>query len=68
LFLLFTINDGPPMWVSLNSEVIMEEVVRTLTGTIGLVLAVPLTTLTAAYLALHLKQWPKESVHRGHTH
>jgi uncharacterized membrane protein len=67
LFLLFTLSEGTPFWVSFNSEVIMEEVVRTLAGSIGLVLAVPLTTLAAAYFALHVKQWNKTSA-SSHTH
>ncbi len=44
LFLLFYTNQTAPVWVTLNSEMIMEEIVRTLVGSIGLVLAVPLTT------------------------
>lgn len=50
LFILFTINTGSPMWVSLNDQMIAEEVVRTLTGSIGLVLSIPLTTFVAAYV------------------
>lgn len=48
LFLLFYTNQTAPFWVNLNSEMIMEEVVRTLVGSIGLVLAVPLTTAVTA--------------------
>lgn len=44
LFLLFYTNDLAPIWVNLNSQIIMEELVRTLVGSIGLVLAVPLAT------------------------
>lgn len=40
-----------PLWVMLNSEVIMEEVIRTLAGSLGLVLAVPITTVIAAFFA-----------------
>jgi len=40
-----------PLWVMLNSEVIMEEVIRTLAGSLGLVLAVPITTILAAFFA-----------------
>jgi uncharacterized membrane protein len=53
LFLLFTLNDQQPAWVTLNSEMIAEEVIRTLSGSIGLVLAVPLATLVATYFAMH---------------
>lgn len=48
LFLLFYTNQTAPIWVNLNSEMIMEEIVRTLVGSIGLVLAVPLTTAVTA--------------------
>lgn len=55
LFLLFSTYTAQPAWVTLNSEVIAEEVVRTLTGSIGLVLAVPLTTLIACFFAIRKK-------------
>lgn len=47
LLLLFEIYERPA-WVTLNSELVMEEVVRMLVGSIALVVAVPLTTLLAA--------------------
>jgi len=50
LFLIFFISaHGQPFWMILNSEVIAEEIIRTLAGSIGLVLAVPLTTFLAAW-------------------
>jgi len=50
LFILFVLNPAnQPYWVILNSEVITEEVVRTIAGSLGLVLAVPITTLLAAF-------------------
>lgn len=50
LFILFVSNPrGVPVWVNLNSEIVIEEVVRTLAGTFGLILAVPLTCLIAAW-------------------
>lgn len=42
-----------PLWVILNSEVIVEEIIRTLAGSLGLILAVPITTLLAAFFAKH---------------
>lgn len=52
LFILFVLNpSGQPYWVILNNEMIVEEVVRTIAGSIGLVLAVPITTVLAAWLA-----------------
>ena len=60
LFLFLIINPtNQPLWAILNSEMIVEEIVRTLTGSIGLILAVPITTLLAAWLnttkSLHKK-------------
>lgn len=55
LFILFVLNPtNQPYWVILNSELIIEEVVRTLAGSIGLTLAVPLTTILAAYVAFRV--------------
>lgn len=51
LFILFVLADNTPHWVTLNSEVIIEEVIRTLAGSVGLVLAVPITTAAAAWWA-----------------
>lgn len=49
LFALYT----EPWYLTLNREFIAEEVVRTLVGSLGLLLAVPLTTLIAALVAHH---------------
>lgn len=49
LFLLFSTSIETPTWVHLNSALIAEEIVRTLIGSIGLVVAVPITTALAAY-------------------
>lgn len=49
LFLLFSLNNIRPLWVVLNDEMIAEEIVRTLVGSIGLVLAIPLTTFVAVF-------------------
>lgn len=48
LLLLFT-QSYTPTWVLLNSERIVEEIVRTLVGSSALVIAVPITTYLAAY-------------------
>jgi uncharacterized membrane protein len=44
----------PPMLVNLNTETIAEEVVRTCVASIGMLLALPITTLLAAYV---LPRW-----------
>lgn len=49
LFLIIIINFHQPFWTILNSEFIIEEVVRALVGSIALVLAVPLSSLLASY-------------------
>lgn len=51
LFLLFTVNPAHiPLWVIINSEFMMEEIIRTLVGSSALVLAVPITTYLASYV------------------
>ena len=48
LLLLFNSNHNQPLWTLVNSEMIAEEVVRTLVGSLALVLAVPVVTYLAA--------------------
>ena len=48
LFLLFT-NSSRPFGQVINHEVIAEEIIRTLVASIGLILAVPITTVLTAY-------------------
>lgn len=48
LFLLFYQNTSVPFWVALNSELVAEEIIATLVGSMGLVLSVPITTYLAA--------------------
>ena len=69
LFLLFTLNTAQPAWTVLNSEMVAEEIVRTLAGSIGLVLAVPLTTIAASFFALRYHHLTKENTgETGHLH
>lgn len=50
IFLFIVINPNhQPLWYIINSELIMEEIVRTLAGSIGLILAVPLTAVFSAW-------------------
>jgi len=49
LLFLFVINTAQPVWVIFNNEFIIEEVVRSLIGSMALVFAVPVTTLIAAW-------------------
>jgi uncharacterized membrane protein len=49
LFLLLSISDAP-LTQTLNREFLAEEIVRTLVGSLGLILAVPITSLVASLL------------------
>ncbi len=52
LFLFLILNPQEfPLWVIINSEDISSEIVRTLAGSMGLILAVPITTFLAAFFA-----------------
>lgn len=51
LLLIFSINVNTPLWVTFNNELIAEEIVRTLIGSLCLLLAVPIVTyFSAKYL------------------
>lgn len=49
LFLLLSQPHGQPMWTILNSEQFVEEIVRTIVGSIALILGVPISTLLASW-------------------
>lgn len=49
LLLLFTLDTSRGFETVINYEIVAEEIVRTLVGSIGLVLAVPITTFLAAF-------------------
>ena len=54
IYILLGLQNGTtPLWVILNSEVLVEEIIRTLAGSIGLILAVPITTLLASFLSTY---------------
>jgi len=42
-------QQNQPLWVILNSEVIMEEIIRSIAGSVSLIIAVPITTILAAF-------------------
>ncbi len=64
LLLLFVIYPKP-WWVTLNSELVMEELARMLVGSLALIIAVPLTTLLAAK---YFEDPAHVSRSRGHVH
>lgn len=66
--LLFTAYERP-FWVVMNTEVIAEEIVRTLVGSIALICAVPITTALAAhFLPKHSSVQRDSNDHVGHYH
>lgn len=67
LILLFSTSDSSVSSI-INQEVFATEIIRTVVGSIGLILTVPITTLLAVYL---LKGYNGKHVHthsHGHTH
>lgn len=73
LFLLLYINSANvPIWVTLNSEFIGQELVRTLSGSIAIILAVPITSFIAAKVFdnyIHKSRTKTENTHHhGHSH
>jgi uncharacterized membrane protein len=57
LLLLFLLSDQPALYL-LSREMVAEEVVRTLVGSLGLIAAVPLTTALAAWLVARKARGP----------
>jgi len=49
MFILFYINKDLPLWVLINSELIVEEIMRTLAGSFALIVAIPISTGLATY-------------------
>lgn len=66
LLLLFVMDNHRPWWVIINGENIMEEIVRTLSGSMTLVVAVPITTFLAAWY--WSKNMPTEKETQSHNH
>lgn len=56
LLLLYSMQKTQPVWLMLNSAFVAEEVVRTLVGSTALVLAVPLTSILAAWFCSRKKK------------
>ncbi len=69
LLLLFSQLEEPLLWI-LNREIVAQEVVQTLVGSLGLIAAVPLTTGFAAWLAVRTPVTGLEPSphHHGHVH
>jgi hypothetical protein len=75
MLLLFSLS-GERYGYLVNLEFVTEEIVRTLVGSLGLILSVPITTMLATLLALYNKRLgglrrylgPDNSGAAGHTH
>lgn len=68
LILLYAQTDSP-IWQTLNQEVVAAELLRIIVGSIGLILAVPATTLVAAwYFHQHEVDEASDSSHDHHHH
>lgn len=67
LLILFTQIDEPVLHL-INREILAEEIIRTMVGSLGLICAVPLTTLIAAYMAHRSRPDHIEDYHHGHHH
>jgi len=73
LFILLYINSSNvPIWITLNSEFIAQELVRSISGSLAIVLAVPITSFIAAkvfeyYVHKNSSSSPKPA-HFGHKH
>ncbi len=65
LLLLFMQSDSATPLQIMNTEVFATEIVRIMIGSIGLVLAVPITTLVAVWM---LMRKPKDDGDEDHTH
>lgn len=69
LLMYYIIYNPQPLWVSFNSENIVEEIVRTIVGSSALLLAVPITTFLAAnFLRYDPNQKADKSTDDGHNH
>lgn len=64
LLLLFSGSDAPA-WTIINREIFASEIIRTIVGSIGLILTVPITTLLAVFF---LKDSQVEIKHHTHSH
>jgi len=60
IFIFFSLNPAQlPWWVLLNNETTMEELIKALVGSSALILAVPITTSIATYVALRGTTFPE---------
>ena len=78
LLLFYSSGSDTPFLMTINKEIFSTEIIRTLIGSIGLVLAVPITTLLSTVMLIQNKKEPispealkteEENIeHAGHVH
>jgi uncharacterized membrane protein len=78
LLLLFTQGGTDSVWVTMNREIFSTEIVRTMIGSIGLVLAVPITTMVSMWMLTRKNKRKVDATliekerhaleHAGHSH
>lgn len=68
LLLLFSVPTAYPVSVTINQELFSVEILRTIVGSIGLVLTVPITTLLAVHMLEHYRGKEYNHDHHGHSH
>lgn len=68
LLLLLRVSSEQPLLVTINQEMFATEIIRTLVGSIGLILAVPITTAIAVWMLAKRKGPADGSAGHGHSH
>lgn len=71
LLLLFYSSSSGSLAFTINREIFAAEIIRTMIGGIGLVFAVPITTLVAVFLLTHMRNSGTQGSgggHAGHSH
>lgn len=75
--LLYFIQSDVNPWMTINRDVFASEIIRTMVGSIGLVLAVPITTFISTLMLVHPKEVLDQEIlakerhaieHAGHHH
>lgn len=67
LFLLYYSDSSVAHSISINNEIFVAEIIRTLVGSIGLILAVPITTFLAVQM-LYGREFKNEPHGHSHSH
>ncbi len=68
LLLLFSQPTLYPASVIVSQEMFSVEIIRTIVGSIGLILTVPITTALAVHMLEHYRGKPHDHQHQGHAH